>query len=181
MRTLPDYIRPNLDLIIVGTNPGEYSAMRGHYYARAGNNFWPLLHESGLVPVRLMPDDDARINDYGIGLTDLVKRPTVSVSDLTRDEMRAAVAPLRRKLLRAAPRVVAFNGKAQYEVFAGRRNVTFGVQPERIGGAVVFVMPSTSRRTTAYQRDDKLAFFRQLAALVRTASDEAAAAVGVAS
>jgi len=36
-RTLPDLLRPGLDLVFVGINPGETSARRGHYYANPGN------------------------------------------------------------------------------------------------------------------------------------------------
>ncbi|MBF6600420.1 MAG: mismatch-specific DNA-glycosylase [Dehalococcoidia bacterium] len=164
-KRLPDYLRPGLDLVVVGINPGLKSAATGHHYAGAGNHFWPLMFESGLLPVKLTYEDDARVLDCGIGLTNMVDRASASVSDLSPAELRAGAVRLRAKLLRSAPAVVAFNGKRIYEVYAGRTCV-FGVQPERIGSVLVFVMPSTSARTAAYQRDAKLAYFRELAAIV---------------
>jgi hypothetical protein len=31
--TLPDHLRPGLDLVFIGINPGLYSVQRGHYFA----------------------------------------------------------------------------------------------------------------------------------------------------
>lgn len=164
-QTLPDHLRPGLDLVVVGINPGLKSAERGHHYAGPGNHFWPLLHESGLVPEPLACEDDGRLPDFGIGLTNLVDRPSRGSADLTREELAAGAAPLRAKLRRYRPHVVCFNGKTIFEAFAGRR-CAFGEQPERVEGAVAFVMPSTSARTAAYQRADKLRFFRALRRVV---------------
>jgi TDG/mug DNA glycosylase family protein len=103
--------------------------------------------------------------DYGIGLTNVADRPTRGANDLTHAELVAGAEALRRKLRRYRPRVVCFNGKLIYEVFAGRR-CDFRLQPERIDGAAVYVMPSTSPRTAAYQMSDKLHFFRELKRIV---------------
>src|SRR3972149_6601943 len=75
-------------------------------------------------------DDGARLPDHGIGLTTLVERPSRGIADLSREELEAGAARLREKLRRYRPRVVCFNGKAIYEVFAGRR-CALGLQPER--------------------------------------------------
>jgi len=165
VKTLPDYLRPGLDLVIVGINPGMRSAAAGHHYAGPGNHFWPLLSESGLVGERLTADDDARVLEWGIGLTNMVPRATRGVADLALAELRAGAKALRTKLLRCRPRVVCFNGKRIYEVYAAHPSA-FGVQPERIGDAVVFVMPSTSPRGAAYKRADKARFFRDLRRVV---------------
>ena len=186
MSVLPDYLRPGLDLVIVGINPGTRSAAAGHHYAGPGNHFWPLLYESGLVGEPLTNADDARVIEWGIGLTNMVARESPSITDLSLEEMRAGAAVLRKKLLRYAPRVVCFNGKRIYEVFAGHR-CAFGLQPAPIeyrsegssflvpGSSAVYVMPSTSARTAAYQRADKLKFFRELNGLVRARRREAVA------
>ena len=168
---LPDYLRPGLDLVFVGINPGIKSAETGHHYAGPGNAFWPLLYESGLVSERLTYEQDARVLEWGIGLTNMVQRASRSVSDLSRDELRVGAQELRRKLERYTPRVVCFNGKAIYDVFVGRA-AKFGRQPERIGEALVYVMPSTSARTAAYQRADKLRFFEELRDLVHKGAGE---------
>src|SRR3990172_5648405 len=91
---LPDELRPGLDLVFVGINPGIASATHGHHYAGPGNHFWPLLYEAGLVLERLTCDDDARLPDYGIGLTNLVDRPSRGIADLSREEMETGAARL---------------------------------------------------------------------------------------
>jgi mismatch-specific thymine-DNA glycosylase len=88
--------------------------------------------------------------------------------------MRAGAAMLRRKLLRYAPRIICFNGKRIYEVFAGHA-CDLGLQAERIGEAQVYVMPSTSARAAAYQRADKLRYFVELRKLVRARDRQAVA------
>lgn len=162
---LPDYLRPGLDVVFVGINPGRRSAETGRHYAGRGNLFWPLLYESGLVPVPLTYEDDWRAPEFGIGLTNLVERWSAAMSDLSLEELRAGAERLRENLRRVRPRLVCFNGKGIYEVFAGRR-CAYGLQPERAEGALVYVMPSTSGRVAGFTRADKLAHFREVAALV---------------
>jgi TDG/mug DNA glycosylase family protein len=179
MPALKDYLRLGLDLVIVGINPGTRSWAAGRHYASAGNHFWPLLHESGLVNEPLTHAEDQRVLEWNIGLTNMVDRASPSITDLSLDELRAGAAKLRRKLERYRPRVVCFNGKRIYEVYAdetgSRRRIAFGVQPERIAGATVFVMPSTSARAAAYQRADKLRFYVELREIVARAQTQAVA------
>ena len=78
MRTLPDHLRKGMKLVIVGCNPTESSVRVGHYYAGRGNQFWPIMYESGVIPEPLSYEDDRRMLEFGIGMTDLVKRPTRS-------------------------------------------------------------------------------------------------------
>jgi TDG/mug DNA glycosylase family protein len=173
-KPLPDYLRPGLDVVFVGINPGLRSSAAGHHYAGPGNHFWPLLHEARFVSEPLTHADDARVLEWNVGLTNMVARESRSVTDLAPAEMRAGAAILREKLERYRPGVVVFNGKAIYEIFAGRK-ATFGLQDERVAGARVFVMPSTSARTAAYQRADKLAYFVAARRIVRDATQAKAA------
>ncbi len=163
--TLPDYLRPGLDLVFVGINPGLASAAAGHHYAGHTNHFWRLLQEAGLVPEPLTYEDDCRCLEFGIGLTNLIDRPSRGSDDLSRVELLAGAARLREKLRGYRPRVVCFNGKLIFEAFAGRR-CDFGEQPHRVEGALAYVMPSTSARTASYQYADKLRFFRGLKRIV---------------
>jgi mismatch-specific thymine-DNA glycosylase len=167
MHRLPDHLRRGLKLVIVGFNPGERSARVGHYYAGRGNVFWPLLYESRLVPEPLEYDDDARLLEFGIGMTDLVKRPTAGIEDVQREEWLEGRVLLAQKLEQCAPRVIAFNGKRAYEKFSGRP-CKLGAQKGRLYGARVFVLPSTRAQDTL-GRGHKLRYFRQLAALVKEA------------
>lgn len=163
---LPDYLVANLDLVFVGINPGLRSDAAGRHYAGPGNHFWPLLYESGLVSERLTYEQDERVLEWNIGLTNMVARASKSITDLTLTELRAGAAVLREKLLLYRPALVCFNGKRIYEVFAGHP-APFGLQDETLDGIPIFVMPSTSARTASYQRADKLKFFLELKKLVR--------------
>jgi len=162
MHSLPDYLQPDLRVVFVGFNPSQRSAALGHYYAGRGNLFWPLLHETGLLPEPLTYADDHRVLEFGIGLTDLVKRPTRSSADLSVAEAHAGAEHLRPKLLAYAPRVVCFNGKGVYAWYSHRREVSLGPQDACIGQARVFVVPSTSARNGRLSRQEKAAYFRAL-------------------
>jgi mismatch-specific thymine-DNA glycosylase len=161
-RDLPDYLRAGLKVVFVGINPGERSARIGHYYAGRGNQFWPLLFESGLVPQPLNPEDDRRVLEYGIGMTDVVKRWSKSAGELNAADFRRGVPRLLRVLKSAAPRVVAFNGKMAFEKFAGH-SARLGWQKELLESARIFVLPSTSGRNGSLTRAEKLGYFQRLA------------------
>ena len=164
MRTLPDYLRNGMRLVIVGCNPGDRSARVGHYYAGRGNEFWPLLFESGVLPELLEHRDDKRVIEFGVGLTDLVKRPTRGIEELTREDFAEGRVVLSQKLQQYAPQVIAFNGKTTYESFA-QRPCELGLQKELVYGAKIFVLPSTSGQNAVGHRT-KLRYFRQLAKLL---------------
>src|SRR5262245_19583224 len=169
MRTLPDYLRRGMKLVVVGFNPGERSARLGHYYAGRGNLFWPLLYDGGIVPELLDYQDDKRLIEFGIGLTDLVKRPTRGEEEVDRHEECQGRVLLAHKLEQYAPRVIAFNGKLVFEKLA-QRSCKLGLQKERLYGALVFVLPSTSGQN-AVDRGQKLRRFRQLGQVLKGLRD----------
>jgi mismatch-specific thymine-DNA glycosylase len=165
MRTLPDYLRRGMRLVVVGCNPGERSARVGHYYAGRGNQFWPLLYDSGVLPELLDYKDDKRVIEFGMGLTDLVKRPTRGIEEIEREEFAEGRIVLAGKLEELVPKVIAFNGKIVFEKFA-QRPCKLGLQKEPLYGAQVFVLPSTSAQN-ALGPGQKLRYFKQLAALLK--------------
>jgi TDG/mug DNA glycosylase family protein len=69
---LKDVLTENLDIVFCGTAKGKASALKGYYYAGPGNKFYGILHSTALTPKRLLPTDCYSINEFGIGLTDLV-------------------------------------------------------------------------------------------------------------
>jgi mismatch-specific thymine-DNA glycosylase len=170
MRTLPDYLRKGMKLILVGINPGERSARAGHYYAGRGNQFWPMLYDSGVIPEPLGYEDDRRLVEFGIGVTDLVKRPTRGIEEIERQEFAEGRVLLAQKLEQMQPRVIAFNGKTGYEKFTGRP-CKFGLQKEKLYGAQVFVLPSTSGQNAGSDRAVKKRYFKKLAAVLKSLKD----------
>src|SRR5207245_2401260 len=161
VETLPDLLAPGIELLFVGINPSLYSARAGHYYARPGNLFWRCLHEAGLTPVRLRPEEDRRVLEWGIGITDCVKRPTVSAAEVSAAEFREGVDALVEKVACCRPLVVCFNGLTGYRgAFDPRAGL--GRQPGWVEGAAVFVVPSTSGANAGYTRAERVEWFARL-------------------
>lgn len=161
---LPELVRPGIEILFVGLNPGLTSARVGHYYAGPGNLFWRALHESGLTPVLLTPDQDHRLLEFGLGVTDCVRRPTRSAAEVSVAEFHAAGPALRATVRSCAPLVVCFNGLAGYRAaFAPRAGI--GRQPEPLEGAQVFLVPSTSAANAGFTREERIEWFRRLRAL----------------
>jgi double-stranded uracil-DNA glycosylase len=145
IRTLPDLLGPDISLLFAGYNPSVRSALLGHYYAGRNNRFWDLLAAGGLTPRRLAFTEDALLPGLGIGITDLVKRPTRAAHDVTPAEFRTGAARVRALVERLRPEVVAYNGKGVYLRAAGVARAPWGLQETRIvPGAADFVVPSPS-------------------------------------
>lgn len=159
---LPDLIAPHLDVLFCGINPGLTAAATGHHFAGRSNRFWRVLHLAGFTPVEMSPQDDHEILRYGCGLTAVVKRPTASADQLSRAEFIAAAAEFEQKVARYAPRFVAFLGKAAYSALSGQREVEWGLQPARMQGASVWVLPNPSGRNLAFGLDDLVDAYRRL-------------------
>jgi double-stranded uracil-DNA glycosylase len=153
LQTLPDLLRPGLDLVFVGINPGERSAARGHYYGHPGNAFWRHLSASALVDRTVSCEDDAALMDEGIGFTDVVKRVVTDSTQVTTAELAAAVEGFRARIAAASPRAICFTATRPFEaVYPGAwRARNWGRQAvPSLEGAEVWVMPSPSGRAAGY-------------------------------
>lgn len=75
---LPHYLKPGLDVVIVGSIVVTTSEAAGNYYAQSANKFWERLYQAGLTPRQLAPQEDSTVLDFGIGLTDLNKTESSS-------------------------------------------------------------------------------------------------------
>lgn len=171
--TLPDYLRPDLKLVFVGLNPGLYSAQQQKYYARKTNRFWPALSASGMVELKVEPGDEKLLFENGLGFTDVVKRASGQIDELTPEEIQAGARQLRRKLLRYAPRVACFVGLTGYRwVFnvPAKIRVLPGPQTEHIRATRIYVLPSTSAANAHYSFTEIVAEFRKLNAWLRASA-----------
>ena len=183
--TLPDYLRPGLDLVFVGINPGAYSASVGRYFATPQNRFWGALNRSGLAGgCECVPGDEAWLFEHrAVGFTDVVKRASNSASALRAADFRAWAPMTREKLLAASPLVVCFNGITGYKWFLqyaeGRKrdDVALGEQPDRLGDSRVFVAPNPSPANASYSLDDIAGWYTRLADLIAAARVERKEAV----
>lgn len=180
-RTLPDLLRPGLDLVFVGLNPSLYSVDRGHYFARRTNRFWPALSRSRLSdPIRralarddLGPEDDRALLEFGIGFTDTVKVPSRGVKDLPPDLFAVWTPILLEKLARYQPRVACFHGMVGYRAFCRhalglpRIEGALGEQPQRLADSRVFVVPNPSPANAHFRPADQVAWYDRLADYLR--------------
>ncbi|WOO84882.1 G/U mismatch-specific DNA glycosylase [Vanrija pseudolonga] len=129
---LPQILRPALDLVFCGINPGKKSATDGHHFAHPTNKFWKALHGCGMTERLLTPAEDVTLPaEYNFGMTNLIGRPTIEQSELSPLEMRLAVAPFSRRVASHAPRVLCFVGKGMWDTFAGVVGKTAFVADER--------------------------------------------------
>src|SRR5262249_23083616 len=88
--TVPDVISCDLRVLFVGVNPGIRSSQTRHHFAHPSGRFWKALQAGGFMPEVLQPAEEEKLLEYGLGLTNLVDRPTQSADLLTSDELRAA-------------------------------------------------------------------------------------------
>jgi TDG/mug DNA glycosylase family protein len=152
--TLEDLLAEGLDVLFVGYNPNPYAVEHGHYYARRANRFWEDLHEAGFVPRVLRgPGEDREILAHGLGLTDVIKRPTPNIDGLGADEFKRGFARLDDLLRRYRPRFVCFNGLG-----LGERYRRWGNPPADVR---IRALPSTSPRNNGL-RAERLEAFRAL-------------------
>src|SRR5947209_205410 len=172
-KTLPDYLAPGLELVFIGINPGLYSVERGHYFARSTSRFWPAFSASklservrkGLNVTVLRPEHDAELLRFGIGLTDVVKRPTANANGLTRADYETWIPILREKLQRYQPRVACFHGITGYRRFSrfafplSTRESVIGEQPETLGATRLFVVPNPSPANAHFTVADQTSWY----------------------
>lgn len=159
---LPDLLRDDLKVVFCGLNPGLRAAAAGRHFDGRSNRFWRVLHLSGFTPTLLAPQDDAQLPEFGYGLTTVIARPTAGADGLSRDEFRTAGPDLEVKIRRHRPGFVAFLGKAAWAALAGSREVVWGRQSERFGGAGVWVLPNPSGRNRAFALADLVDAYRDL-------------------
>ena len=169
MPRLKDVLPRRPRLLLVGINPGLRSGAVGHHFAGNGNPFWRLLHESGLTPRLLAFEEDQRLGELGVALTNLCPRATRAAADLTAADIDRGRRALARKIERLKPGVVAFVGLTLYQMyFRLPHSGGAGAKAERIAGAPVFVLPNPSGLNASFPGfQEKLIWFRALSDIVR--------------
>jgi len=144
-----------LRLLIIGINPGLWTAAVNAPFARPGNRFWPSLHRAGLTDheidasIGLLPADEQHLAERGIGITNLVGRATARADELSRDELRAGGAGLVARVTALRPKVVAISGITAFRAAYGLPKAQLGHQdPATVGGwphsVGLYVVPQSS-------------------------------------
>ena len=156
-----------LKLLIVGINPGLWTAAVNAPFAHPGNRFWPSLFRGGLTDrlvdasAGLLPDDEEHLHERGIGITNLVGRASARADELTRDELREGGATLVERLPALHPHAVAIVGVTAFRAAYGLPKAQLGRQdpatvrgwPDGVG---LYVLPQPSG-LNAHETIDTLA------------------------
>lgn len=146
------------------------SAAIGHHFAGYSNRFWKLLYDSRLIDEPIKAEDDGRLPEWGLGITNLIARMTPGIDGLRPDEYASGARALGRKVRRWQPRVVALVGVTLFRTLFHRRagdRVALGRQRETFEGARVFVLPNPSGRNANFSYAEMLSAFRALRLLAR--------------
>lgn len=170
MKTLPDYLQNGLDIVLVGLNPGMRSVEEGHYFASPHNRFWRAVNLSGMLTEHLDCNTDYRLLQQGIGLTDVVKRPTRGASELRAADYRQWAPLLKRKIERFQPLIVCFHGAVAYRSYLKYAEgitdpVSLGLQPHSIASSHVYLVPNPSAANAAYSLNTLVRWYKGLHAL----------------
>lgn len=165
-RTIRDVLAPGLDVVFCGINPGLYSGVVGHHFARPGNRFWTTLHAAGFTDRLLRPHEERALLRYGYGLTNIVSRATAAAADLGPEELAEGGAALEAKIHRDRPRYLAVLGIGAYRTAWRRSTASPGLQAERVGDTAIWVLPNPSGLNAHYRPRELARLFGGLRAAV---------------
>jgi TDG/mug DNA glycosylase family protein len=160
-------------LLLVGINPGRRSGAVGHHFAGNGNPFWRLLRAAGLTPRLIDYEEDQRLAEFGIALTNLCPRTTRTAAELGAAEIARGRRTLLAKVARWQPAVVGLVGVTLYRlVLPDAKTPGPGAKPETIAEARVFVVPNPSGLNASFPGfAHKLVWFEKLRQFVDAVAD----------
>lgn len=162
MQEIADVIAPGLRVLFCGINPGLLSAATGHHFARPGNRFWPALELAGFTPRQFRPDEQAELLGLGLGITNVVPRPSARADELTKAELIAGGEKLVEKVLEYQPQWLAVVGVTAYRDAFGERKAAMGEQTRRIGETRVWILPNPSGLNAHYTLPKLAAAYAEL-------------------
>ena len=159
---MPDVIAPRLRVLFCGINPGLVSAETGRHFARPGNRFWPALHRAGFTPRQFRPDEQGELLTLGLGITNVVDRPSARADELTKAEFGAGGENLVKKVLGYRPDWLAVVGVTAYRDAFGLRKAVMGRQDRLIGDTKVWILPNPSGLNAHYTLPKLAAAYAEL-------------------
>lgn len=168
---LPDIIEPGLSVLFCGINPGMRAVAMGHHFDGRGNRFWRVLHLAGFTNEAFRPENDRELLPLGFGLTTAVSRATARADELSKVEIQAVAAQFELKIQHYAPKFIAFLGKMALAEMSGKRDIEWGLQSSRFGGARAWVLPNPSGLNRAFSLDALVSAYRELR-IAAESSDE---------
>jgi double-stranded uracil-DNA glycosylase len=148
-----DILARGLDVIFCGLNPASSAAVSGHNFSNGSNRFWTVLHLAGFTDVRLQPQDERRLLEYGCGISAVVRRPTKRAAEVLPEEFRQARLGFEAKMQHYAPRSIAFLGKRALSAMIGRADVDWGRFPTEFAGTMAWILPNPSGLNRGFTLD----------------------------
>ncbi len=172
MKTLADFIAPDLELLSIGINPSLHAARAGYPFAFARNRFWPALNASSLIDETLVPGIDATLrllHHHRIGFTDVVKRATPGAGQLRSRDFAHWVPHCAALIADFRPRLLWFHGKTAVRgfcrhLFTEQPDIVWGEQAFEFMGVRCFVSPNPSPANARFSLADIVASYNALAA-----------------
>jgi TDG/mug DNA glycosylase family protein len=159
---VPDVIGPGLRVLFCGINPGLYSGAIRHHFGRPGNRFWPVLLAAGFTPRLLTPFEERELLSLGYGISNIFEEATARAAELTAELLQKGAKRLERKVVRHKPGAVAFLGVTAYRSALNRPDAVIGLQAQRFGGALAWVLPNPSGLNAHYQFAELTRLFEEL-------------------
>jgi TDG/mug DNA glycosylase family protein len=157
-----DILAPGLDVVFCGLNPAATAAADGHNFSNRSNRFWPVLHLAGFTDVRLQPQDERRLLEYGCGITAVVSRPTTRADQIAPAEFRHARSEFEAKMRHYAPRAIAFLGKRALATMVGKPDLSWGRYPDEFAGATAWILPNPSGLNRNFTLDALVGAYSEL-------------------
>lgn len=158
----PDVLAVGLDVVFAGLNPASSAVAAGHNFSHRSNRFWSVLNLAGFTEVRLQPQEEHRLLEYGCGITAVVRRPTTSADEISPEEFRKARREFEAKMRHYAPRAVAFLGKRALSAMIGLPDVEWGCLPSGFAGTMAWVLPNPSGLNRSFTLDALVSAYSEL-------------------
>jgi TDG/mug DNA glycosylase family protein len=164
----PDILGKGLDVIFCGLNPASSAAATGYNFSSSSNRFWRVLHLAGFTDVRLQPQDERRLLEYGCGITAIVRRPTRRAEEVLPEEFRRARRGFEVKMRQYAPRSLAFLGKRAFSSMLGPPEVAWGRSPMSFAGTMSWILPNPSGLNRSFTLDALVSAYAELRLALQT-------------
>ncbi|MEO9013895.1 MAG: G/U mismatch-specific DNA glycosylase [Terrimesophilobacter sp.] len=157
-----DILARGLDVVFCGINPASSAVADGHNFSNRSNRFWRVLHLAGFTDLRLQPQEERRLLEYGCGITAVVRRATKRADEVAPNEFRQARAGFEAKMQRYAPRVIAFLGKRALAAMTGRSAVGWGQYPDGFADTAAWILPNPSGLNRSFTTDALVGAYSEL-------------------
>ncbi len=148
--TLPDLLGEHIRLLFVGINPGLRTVAVQAHFGGGSNRFYPALFRAGITDHLInaaggmKPADREHLLQRGIGITNLFPGASARADELTVAQLRGGALALATRVESVRPGLVALLGITAYRAAFDRPLAKVGPQPERLGGAPLWVVPNPS-------------------------------------